>query len=60
MKASQRECPRGRQRPRAKARKTGQPHPPPPQLTPDQAQAADRIRTWLAPFLYPQLTISLE
>jgi len=46
MKASQRERSRGRQRPRAK--KTGQPHPPPPPLTPDQAQAADRIRVWLA------------
>src|SRR5512135_3027009 len=48
MKASRRERPHGRQRPRAKAKKTGPPHPPPPRLTPDQAQAADRIRAWLA------------
>src|SRR5512135_1400939 len=47
MKASRRERPHGRQRPRAKAKKTGPPHPPPRRLTPDQAQAADRIRTWL-------------
>ena len=46
MKASQRERPRGRQRSRAK--KAGQSHPRPPPLTPDQAQAADRIRMWLA------------
>ena len=46
MKASQRERPRGR--PRARAKKTGQPHPRPPPLTPDQAQAADQIRAWLA------------
>ena len=46
MKASQRERPPGRQRPRA--RKKGQPHPPPPPLTPDQAQAAAQIVAWLA------------
>ena len=46
MKASQQERSRGR--PRARARKTGQPRPPPPQLTPDQSQAVDRIRAWLA------------
>src|SRR5512144_924408 len=46
MKASQREHPRGR--PRARARKKSQTRPPPPPLTPDQAQAADQIRAWLA------------
>jgi exodeoxyribonuclease-5 len=37
-----------RSRPRARAKRAGQPHLPPPRLTPDQAQAADQIRTWLA------------
>ena len=46
MKASRRERAQGR--PRARARKTNRPHPPPPQLTSDQAQAADQIRAWLA------------
>ena len=46
MKASRRESSRGRQHGRAK--QPGQPHSRPPPLTPDQAQAADRIRTWLA------------
>ncbi|MFO1432950.1 MAG: AAA family ATPase [Candidatus Competibacteraceae bacterium] len=37
-----------RGRPRARTKRAGRPHPPPPRLTSDQAQAADRIRAWLA------------
>ena len=48
MKASQQERPPVRQCRRAKANKTGPPHSRPPPLTPDQAQAADQIRAWLA------------
>lgn len=46
MKAAQPKRPRGR--PRTRAKRTDQPHPPPPRFTPDQAQAADQIVTWLA------------
>jgi exodeoxyribonuclease-5 len=46
MKASRRKSPPGRRR--GRAQQPGQPHPRPPPLTPDQAQAADRIRVWLA------------
>ena len=49
MKASQQRRQRG-VRHGAPSKKVGKPHllPPPPPLTPDQAQAADRIRAWLA------------
>src|SRR5512143_560222 len=46
MKTARKGSPRDR--PRARTKRAGQPHPPPPRLTPDQAQAADQIRAWLA------------
>ena len=46
-KASRR-CRRRGVRQSATAKQAGQPHPPPPQLTPDQTQATDRIRAWFA------------
>ena len=46
MKPSQWERPRGR--PRARSKRAGQSHSPPPRLTPDQAQVAAQIVAWLA------------
>ena len=47
MKTSQQRHRRG-VRHGAPSKKVGRSHPPSPRLTPDQAQAADRIRAWLA------------
>ena len=46
MKPARKGSPRAR--PRARAKRAGQSHPPPLRLTPDQAQAAAQIVTWLA------------